>query len=124
MGMELIELIERIRAVLDEDERIAVAAAEAGEAEEWSKDEINPVLVHMSRHDPARVLRQVAAMREILEHASVMDQDGDYLASTLAEACGIEPGPNGAVAGTSAQIPHAPARIDAERRKGQPWPRR
>jgi hypothetical protein len=68
-----------LRARLDEDERLATLArpefftpeclavfASAGDA------------AHVIRHDPARVLREVAAKRAILElHAQGTDWDGE-----------------------------------------------
>lgn len=95
------DLVEWLRAQLDEDERIARAAADTyGGSEQWRilrltdedygtewsleiadrvipaglpGDDEDPLRVdelhHIARHDPARVLRQVKAYREILaEH--------------------------------------------------------
>lgn len=61
------DLIARIRAAIDEDERIAKAAVNwSYGAQEWA-DAGEPDWVHIARHDPARVLRQVAAHRKILD---------------------------------------------------------
>jgi len=103
------ELIERIRAVLDEDARLARAAAVAlakheylpqeGKADvtsdwtamrsvsrwmvavadpDWDRcvaDRIwTEVAAHMARHDPARVLRQIAAHRKLLDFYQEADQ--------------------------------------------------
>ncbi len=91
------ELIERIKAAIDEDERIAIeATAISGSDPNWVYDENvtpetgpDPIIhiggnvipteykrdegwlhprqaMHAARHDPARVLRQVAARRKLL----------------------------------------------------------
>jgi hypothetical protein len=102
--MNATDLIEKIRAALDEDERVATEACDRDSGEwfdgddcnVWRAEELYPhddveqhQLVaygmvkgqpeHMARHDPARVLRQVAAMRKILElhqPVKVMNNDG------------------------------------------------
>lgn len=130
------ELIDRLKAAIDEDERIA-KATESGEWEAhgsygdaWvaEKDghlvaahrEVYPecaisldddVAVHIARHDPARVLRQVKAHRTILSWAleatkmcevsgngtlghpgeHMMGDIGRWTIEALAEAYGIEP---------------------------------
>lgn len=122
-------LVEKIRAALDESGRMARAAADFGEAWTYHNDSgiypsnesqhPGPIIAgsfdylpeqygnHIARHDPARVLRQVAAMRKILD---LHGQDGahecpgndyawgkvtDYAVTcltlaALAEAIGIE----------------------------------
>ena len=65
------DLVAFLRARIDEDEA-AARAAEAAEREPWQDDEWadqHPAeLAHYARHDPARVLREVAAKRAILEY--------------------------------------------------------
>lgn len=64
-------LLDQLRAAIDEDERIALAvrheewteAVEPGHMNEYDEPEHN----HITRHAPARVLRQVAAHQKILE---------------------------------------------------------
>jgi hypothetical protein len=112
------ELIAKIRAALDEDERAATEALllAVDNRGEWTYAERRvtggPGLLivghipanrgrHIARHDPARVLRQVAAMRKILDiHGLETDPCGgaglssEWPCSTvlaLAEAYGIEP---------------------------------
>jgi len=106
------ELIEKIRAALDEDERVATEALllAVDNRGEWTYAERRvtggPGLLivghipanrgrHIARHDPARVLRQVAAMRKILDFTVVMDEDrypgAEYVTAVLAEALGPEP---------------------------------
>jgi hypothetical protein len=128
------ELIARLRAALDEDERVALGAAQRC-GPEWTLDRHDTedpysdgisapggsivssgdVMVsegeHMERHDPARVLRQVAAMRKILDEHEIEEPGTDYqycrscqdherhdarsapcaTVLALAEALGIEP---------------------------------
>src|SRR5216683_5454639 len=64
------DLIEFLSARLDEDEA-AANAAEAAQRQPWQDGEWmekHPAdLAHHARHDPARVLREVAAKRAILE---------------------------------------------------------
>jgi len=109
MGMELIE---RIRAVLDEDEWIAIAAARRDDGREGSWTPVGlrtafdaRVDDHIARHDPARVLRQVAAHRKLLDVYQEADEwynahkiaaageiTGLFTAiKLLAEALGITP---------------------------------
>ena len=65
------DLIEFLSARLDEDEA-AANAAEAAQRQPWQDSEWmekHPAdLAHYARHDPARVLREVAAKRAILEY--------------------------------------------------------
>ena len=91
MGMELIE---RIRAVLDEDEQVAREAARQ-DGESWQTSDMGDWLTsgehghvmigeeygpgrraidHIARHDPARVLRQIAAHRKLLDFYQEADQ--------------------------------------------------
>jgi hypothetical protein len=65
------DLVEFVRACLDDDERVAQAvdprgwieATEEGHWNEFNQTEID----HIARHDPARVLAEVAAKRAILD---------------------------------------------------------
>lgn len=89
------DLVDKLSAAIDEDERIATRAAGAhGGSAEWqfvpASDDAEPVVAigdhllhsdyhraehpllpseiqHVARHDPARVLRMVAAHRKILD---------------------------------------------------------
>lgn len=122
------ELTAKLRAALDEDERMAYLATEHGEtwtydgthrdgprvqisagirlsdnltsdAQWWERGDVNssvwtcddyedgcPGMAesweaegrHMARHDPARVLRQVAAMRKILDEHEIEEPGTDY----------------------------------------------
>jgi len=113
------DLIAKIGAALDEDERVATEALllAVDNRGEWTYAERRvtggPGLLivghiqahrgrHIARHDPARVLRQVAAMRKILDwltqehHCDGIDHmlnpaDPDDVRDALAEALGIEP---------------------------------
>lgn len=79
---------EFIEARLAEDERAAAAASVEYEGETWTAagDSVNTITVsniaatvektysqgvaeHIARHDPARVLRQVAMVRAMMRHA-------------------------------------------------------
>lgn len=82
------DLVERLRAAIDEDERAARYALQVGGTGVWTEVSSGVLCLegvdgwdglhalgdqrltrHMEVHDPARVLRQVAAHREILaEH--------------------------------------------------------
>jgi hypothetical protein len=64
------DLVTFLRARLDEDEAEARATADA-DAEFWA--DIKGDSTHFARHDPARVLREVAAGRAILALARVID---------------------------------------------------
>jgi len=58
------ELVAFLNARLDEDE----AAARAAASGPWMSDTgVDAVAKHIARHDPARVLREVAAKRAIVE---------------------------------------------------------
>jgi hypothetical protein len=73
------DLVEFLRARLDEDEIAAKAAQESAEGGEWAMDGAGPVRAgvgstlvdagtpyinrHIARHDPARILREVEAKR-------------------------------------------------------------
>lgn len=99
-------LVEFLAARLDEDEAAARAATAGpwhddggcissagyqitdygaytradGEAEEWEERQQHADSAHIARHDPARVLREVAAKRAIIEladEASGLDQSVD-----------------------------------------------
>ena len=116
------DLVEFLRARLDEDEQTATAATSAtfGEDPTWtSKDDgtgeqthgyvmadhtaicghdgddvLLPVADHIARHDPARVLREVEAKRQLLTRyevhrdAAFPDYEGGY-ASAMDDALAI-----------------------------------
>lgn len=88
------DLIARIRAAIDEDERVAQQATTPGGSRgEWAygnrriSDDLGVLVVghipanrgrHIVRHDPKRVLAMVAAHRAILaEHERICDQYND-----------------------------------------------
>lgn len=80
------DIVEFLRARLDEDEQVARAAADAkggaawyvsrggcGDIDIWVEqhlseddDDETEVSLHVRRHDPARVLREVAAKRRLM----------------------------------------------------------
>jgi hypothetical protein len=63
------DLLARLRACLDTDERVALAAAPEWDAEDWwigTPDGNSACGRFIQSHDPARVLRWVKAAREIL----------------------------------------------------------
>lgn len=100
------DLVTFIRARLDHDEQVARAAAEAATSPNWrdsdsgiypadnpgnhpgpflsaSDDYIDPEISrHITLHDPARVLREVAAKRRILAAHQV---DADYCTTCSVE---------------------------------------
>jgi hypothetical protein len=67
-----VDLVQWLRDQLDEDERVARACSGDGQ---WAERDIAiygpdlgaEVLAHMARHDPARVLREIEAKRQILK---------------------------------------------------------
>jgi hypothetical protein len=64
------EIMAFLNARLDEDEAIARAAVSFDYGvSDWC-DDGDPVNAHIARHDPARVLRDIAAKREILRRAT------------------------------------------------------
>ncbi len=93
------DLIERLRAHLDEDERVAreaLARAGSGDVTAWIDDagrlrvgdsdraiQAAPT-AHVIRHSPARTLRWVAAARQILDAYSV---ETDYVTFGDWESC-------------------------------------
>jgi len=97
------EMIQFIRARLDEAERIARAAAQEGEARDgrWDDDEdevsdssgwriavcFTPArTAHVALHDPAHVLADIKAKRTVLDAWEDMDHDvPDYVIDALAE---------------------------------------
>ena len=106
------DLVARLRAALDETERIALAVAD----EQWAEDVAaaegwneyhEAVRMHIVRHGPASVLRMVAAHRKILDEvvkADAESQKDPYekamvgyweglstAVEALAEGYGIEP---------------------------------
>lgn len=109
------DLVERLNAALEEDKRIALQGEQrlpdiwiaegrtvfdhhAWPVAEASGDDVYAfrVAAHAARHDPDRVLRQVAAHRKILDFTEVLradyrDSDADYLINLLAEIYGLEP---------------------------------
>jgi hypothetical protein len=76
------DLVEFLRARLDEDEQVARPSLGA---ERWSPEAINMyapglgagTLAHIARHDPARVLREVEAKRQLIAHL-IEFMEGDY----------------------------------------------
>lgn len=67
------DLVEWLRAQLDEDERSARACAGDGEWDAadiaiYGADLAPEVRAHMAQHDPARVLREIDAKRQALDH--------------------------------------------------------
>jgi len=99
------DLLARLTAVLNEEERVALAAHEGG-GPDWSQvdadrtpgriedakgyvityDEGSPSsgeAAHVALHDPARVLRQVEAHRDILARHHPFEQAGQ----TWCDAC-------------------------------------
>lgn len=88
------ELVQFIRARLDEDEATAKACPEVGWfAAEWDQGAVYltgtgaaallrgrsfPVARHAARHDPARVLDDVAAKRRIIDQIAISQTSGVY----------------------------------------------
>ena len=87
-------LVDFLRARLDEDEQAARAAhiettlpavwSALFEASGHSHASTQPALEHVARHDPARVLAEVAAERAIVdlhddEHLCIEDMGGSYI---------------------------------------------
>jgi hypothetical protein len=62
------DLLTQLRAALDEDERVALAEIEGQRNAEYPR-----YFGHQARHDPARVLRWVAAAREVLDRHRVIE---------------------------------------------------
>ena len=105
-------LIEKLTAALDETEELATDAAEQVGDGNWRQRATGIVTAadpdrevadyaivecidHIVHNDPARVLRQVAAHRKLLDLAKVMHEDyydngADQLIAVLAETYGIE----------------------------------
>jgi hypothetical protein len=91
------DLLTQLRAALDEDERVALAASEAEAyitltltAKPPGGDEGARALVeHHRRHNPARVLRWVAAAREVLERHRRNEPDELSPPEGWCEACGV-----------------------------------
>jgi hypothetical protein len=71
------DLVEFLRARLDEDEDIARRAA-FGWGSTWTteNDVLNEWSAHLARNDPARVLADIAAKRAIVGHVEAMDHGG------------------------------------------------
>jgi hypothetical protein len=75
------DLIAFLIARLDEDERTARAAEESGGGDWWTAEEVLHRLttdadghsdaIHIARHDPARVLRDVKADRALLRRHTI-----------------------------------------------------
>lgn len=75
------DLVQWLTAQLDEDERVARVCSGDGK---WDERDIaiygphlgTEVLAHMARHDPARVLREIDAKRQLLDaYAAVAEND-------------------------------------------------
>ena len=102
------DLVTWLRAQLDEDERVAQEAAQSAGEPEWRdgvllsgnvkgidvdegtvvmgpwSGELFEVGEHIARHDPGRVLVEVAAKRRILDDcASYVDDEGDAVTDGL-----------------------------------------
>jgi hypothetical protein len=74
------DLVEFLRARLDDDKRIAEAASEPG-GPHWPNSDIEirtPQMEHARRHDPARVLAEVEAKRRIVEAFEADDNRERY----------------------------------------------
>ena len=100
------DLVAFLRARLDEDHRIAAVAAGMDAGSSWVADDYDvlgdgtaaeatsfPQAEHIARHDPARVLREVAAKRRILfAHEPVLLRKGSgadyYVTATVCRTCG------------------------------------
>jgi Family of unknown function (DUF6221) len=100
------ELVEWYRAQLAEDARVAQAAIEPDQMHPWGDralerltpeqwpDEVRGLLggtwgEHCARQDPARVLREVAAKRAIVDRYGEFDEDsGDDCESCWAQGLG------------------------------------
>lgn len=91
------DLIAKIRSAIDEDERLAKVAIEVLEGQGWTwqgladglwKQDVygaDPLWDYLERQDPARVLRQVAANRKMLDLHDQSEAHGDF---TYCRACG------------------------------------
>ncbi|MFE2073692.1 DUF6221 family protein [Streptomyces misionensis] len=91
------DLVEFLRARLDEDEQVARAAAGRNwlDGDGWLMNEDmhiaevgdRPTLVHIAAHDPARVLREIDAKRRIIaEHEMVPAGQGGKLGCDICVA--------------------------------------
>jgi len=80
------ELVEWLRAQLAEDERIARAADAAKEdGWWWGPESESPAERHIAAHDPARVLRDIDAKRDLLRFAEgVHDHHETFTAGVAA----------------------------------------
>ena len=100
------DLVDFLRARLDDDEQTAREAAKI-DGDQWSVagpssndpdrvegntgwgavgyDMVEPVVHHVARHDPARVLREVAAKRAILERYAVSVKEAELSAGGWAD---------------------------------------
>lgn len=97
------DLVQFLRDRLDEDERAARACPGDGEWTAWALEVYGPglsdeVRTHAARHDPARVLAEVEAKRQLLElhHAEsveVINGDGDERSGQWCWECDGEPFP-------------------------------
>jgi hypothetical protein len=70
------DLVQWLRAQLDEDERTARAADAAKDDNWWwGPDSESAAERHVARHDPARVLREIDAKRQLIElHQERLEQ--------------------------------------------------
>lgn len=82
------ELIEFLRARLDEDQQAAEQAQAEASSWWWNEPESAPER-HIARHKPARVLREVEAKRATLDvhHAARFGGDGHPLNSDCCAVC-------------------------------------
>ncbi|MBF6399767.1 hypothetical protein IU438_28775 [Nocardia cyriacigeorgica] len=72
-GVDTVRIEEFIEARLAEDEQIARSSIRWDEGCSRWADAGEPDWLHIARHDPARVLRQTAALRELLNVANDVD---------------------------------------------------
>lgn len=107
------DLIERIKAAIDEDEQVANAAIEQVGDGDWEQRGTRIVtesnrdrevadyaivecIDHIARHDPARMLRQVEGARKILalhQPVAVLNNDGVRVIGHECKACFDSPAP-------------------------------
>jgi hypothetical protein len=78
------DLLAFLRARLDEDERLAQRAEPVFDAHSWKLDEVqhdyyDELAPHIARQSPARTLREVEAMRRIIESYVTAQAKADRL---------------------------------------------
>ena len=83
--MTAMELDEFVLARIGEDQRIAVDAAAASRREKWTVESIPDLLwerraaEHAAHHDPARVLAECSAKRQLVVACRAMGPDLSFL---------------------------------------------